>query len=155
MNVLTVFYDADCGICSAFRRWMGKEPAHVALRFLPYDSAEAARLCPDLLARGGDREIIVMADDGRLWQGAEAWVTCLWALRRWRGWARRLASPALLPLAARICRLVSTNRLTFSRLLNLHGDHELARAVTGMEDGCPEGRCTFERAKEAARKERT
>jgi len=153
MKSLTVFYDADCGICTSFRRWIAQEPAHVGLRFLPYNSREAAQLCPDLAKLGADREIIVMADDGRLWQGAGAWVTCLWALRRWRGWSRRLASPALLPLAARVCRLISTNRLTLARLLHLRSERELAGVVTSMGAPCPDHRCAFSGAKRTARKE--
>ena len=80
MKKLTVFYDANCGVCASFRHWIGREPAFLAIEFLPYDSRQAAELCPGLLERGADKKIIVMADDGRLWQGAEAWVLCLWAL---------------------------------------------------------------------------
>ena len=151
MRTLTVFYDADCGVCTRFRRWMVKEPAYVELIFLPYDSRRALELVPSLPERGADREIVVMADDGRLWQGAGAWVTCLWTLRRWRKWARRLASPALLPLAAKVCGLVSANRLSLSRLLHLESDREVVGAVERMEVDCTDDRCRFERAKSLAR----
>ncbi len=46
-----------------------------------------------------DQEIVVMANTGEVWQGAGAWVMCLWATRSYRGLAERLASPHLLPLA--------------------------------------------------------
>ncbi|MFP6877906.1 MAG: DUF393 domain-containing protein [Roseibacillus sp.] len=155
MKMLTVFYDADCGICTGFRRWMMKEPAHLAIEFLPYTSRKAGELCPGLLQRGAEREIIVMADDGRLWQGAEAWVTCLWALRRWRGWSKRLANPALLPVAEKLCKRISTNRLTLSRLLHLRSDREIAGAVNKMAAvACPHRTSALERAKLAVRKEK-
>ncbi|NNM31403.1 MAG: hypothetical protein HKO57_17960, partial [Akkermansiaceae bacterium] len=64
-----------------------------------------------------------------------AWVTCLWALTEWRDWARRLASPVLLPLAARICHLVSDNRLTISQALRLKGDAALAEEVALVAGG--------------------
>ena len=40
---------------------------------------------------------------------------CLYALKEYREWSQRLASPALLPLARRVCELVSDNRLSISR----------------------------------------
>lgn len=40
-----------------------------------------------------------MGDDGSLWQGAGAWVILLWALREYREWSLRLASPAMQQIA--------------------------------------------------------
>ena len=154
MKKLTVFYDANCGVCTSFRRWVNGEPAYLVLEFLPYNCRRASEICPDLLKRGADREVIVMADDGRLWQGAEAWVTCLWALRRWRGWSKRLAKAVLLPFAEKLCKLVSSNRLTLSRLLHLRSDRELVGAVNTMVLDCPQGSCAMNRAKLRTRKER-
>lgn len=153
MNRLYVFYDAECGLCARMRRWMEGERAHLEMQFVPYDSEQARALCPDLLERGGDREIVVMADDGRLWQGGDAWVTCLWALRRWRRWSRRLAKPPLRPLAGRICALISSQRLTLSQLLRLRSERDLM-ALTEAVGGpsCDGGRCSMARAKELARK---
>jgi predicted DCC family thiol-disulfide oxidoreductase YuxK len=153
MKKLTVFYDPNCGVCSSFRDWMGREPAFVAIEFLPYDSRQAAELCPGLLERGADKKIIVMADDGRLWQGAEGWVLCLWALRRWRGWSKRLAKPLLLPIAEKVCGLISSNRLALSRLLHLKGDREIASAVEQMGESGVTGSWALDRAKLAVRKE--
>ena len=151
MKKLTVFYDANCGVCASFRHWIGREPAFLAIEFLPYDGRQAAELCPGLLERGADKKIIVMADDGRLWQGAEAWVLCLWALRRWRGWSKQLARPLLLPIAEKVCGLISSNRLTLSRLLHLKGDRAVASAVEQMGERCVSGSCAFDRGKLAAR----
>ena len=135
MKALTVFYDSNCGICSRLRRWLATEPAHVHLELLPYDCQEAERRCPGLRARGADHELIVMSDDGRLWQGAEAWVTCLWALKRWRKWSLRLAKPALLPLARQMCHLISSNRLTLSKLAGVKGDAVLAQEILDADPG--------------------
>ena len=141
MEKLTIFYDGECGICAKFRRWMSSERSYVALEFLPFQSSEAQERCPDLLERGAKRELIVMADDGRLWQGAEAWVTCLWALRRWRGWSKRLSSPVLLPVAAQACKLISANRLSLSRLLRLRSDREIVDVVAPLSLECPDDAC--------------
>jgi hypothetical protein len=43
---------------------------------------------------------------------------CLYALRDYREWSQRLAHPALLPWARRVCELLSENRLQMSRWLD-------------------------------------
>lgn len=139
MNTLIIFYDARCGLCSRFRRWMEAQPAWVRLLFVPYDSEEARRLCPGIESLRADEEIVVMADDGRLWQGAAAWVTCLWALRDYREWSVRLARPALQGIARRMVHWISENRIGLSRLLRLQSDDAIRGAAEGV--GCESGTC--------------
>jgi len=141
MNTLTIFYDARCGLCSRFRRWMLEQAAYVRLQFLPYDSPQALRLCPDLPRMRADQEIVVMGDDGSLWQGSGAWVTCLWALYEYREWSLRLASPALQPIARKVVHWISTNRITLSRLLRLHSDDDIKRQITDVT--CDTGACAL------------
>ena len=86
---LTVVYDAQCALCVRCRTWMESEPALVPLTFLASNSAEARRRLGALPWLG--QELIVIADDGRGWVGPAAFVTCLWALERWRSWALDLA----------------------------------------------------------------
>lgn len=144
MNTLTIFYDARCGLCSKFRAWMESQPLRVRVEFLPYDSAEALRRFPGLPAVRADREVVVLADDGRWWQGATAWVTCLWATQEYHGWADRLSSPMLLPLVRKAVHLVSENRLSISRLMGLRGDRELAADIRAMEEpACEDGSCAL------------
>lgn len=139
MTTLTVFYDAHCGLCSQFRKWMLGQAAYVRLEFLPFDSPGALARCPALPHLGADREIVVMSDDGSLWQGASAWVTCLWALREYREWSLRLASPGLLGMAKRVVCWISSHRISLSHLLRLRGDDDL-RASAG-EALCDSGAC--------------
>lgn len=140
MNTLTIFYDARCGLCLRFRRWMLDQPAYVSLEFFPYDSAHARRRCPDLPNLRADQEIVVMSDDGSLWQGAAAWVTCLWALREYREWSLRLATPGMLGIARKVVHWISSNRISLSRLMRLRGDDDLRTQVSDVvwhEGGCP------------------
>ena len=139
MHTLTIFYDAACGICTGFRRWMQEQPAYVALDFVPYDSPEALRRCPGLPDMRADEEIVVMGDEGSLWQGAAAWVMCLWALREYREWSARLASPAMMAAARRIVHWISGNRIGISRLLRLKSDRDLTTLVNPI--GCSSGAC--------------
>lgn len=142
MNTLTIFYDARCGLCSRFRAWLIAQPLRVAVEFLAYDSDEAARRFPRLRELGADREVVVMADDGRWWQGSAAWVTCLWVTRDHHVWAHRLSSPALLPFVRKAVHLISENRLGLSRLLGVSCDRDLAEALrTQPEPTCVGGAC--------------
>lgn len=140
MRALTLFYDPRCGLCRSFRQWMLGQEAHCRLEFVAYDSPLARRLLPEIVHLDADREIVVMSDDGDIWQGPGAWVVSLWVLRKWRRWAERMASPVLLPLAARICHLVSANRLTLSRLLALKADEDVAAELEATP-ACPDGGC--------------
>jgi predicted DCC family thiol-disulfide oxidoreductase YuxK len=142
MNTLTIFYDARCGLCSRFRRWMLDQPAYVRLDFMPYDSEQASKRCPELSKLRADQEIVVMGDDGSLWQGAGAWVTCLWALREYREWSLRLASPGMQQIARRVVHWISSNRISLSHLLRLRSDDALRAQIT--ETACDNGVCSVQ-----------
>jgi predicted DCC family thiol-disulfide oxidoreductase YuxK len=144
MKTLTIFYDPHCGLCARFRAWLEQQPARVRVEFLAYDSAEALRRFPELPAVGADREVVVLADDGRWWQGPAAWITCLWATLDYQDWAFRLASPALLPFVRKTVHLLSENRLTMSRLLRLRGDAVLAHSLSALPEAvCRDGTCAL------------
>ena len=118
---------------------MLEQAAYLRLEFLPYDSAQALQRCPDLPNLRADQEIVVMGDDGSLWQGAGAWVTCLWALREYREWSLRLASPAMQQIARRVVHWISSNRIGLSHLLRLRSDDDLKQQIT--EVACNTGTC--------------
>lgn len=141
MNTITIFYDARCGLCSRFRRWMLEQASYVRLEFLPYDSEQARKRCPELQALRADQEIVVMGDDGSLWQGAGAWVTCLWALCEYREWSLRLAGPGMQQIARRVVHWISSNRIGLSHLLRLHSDDALRSQVA--EVNCPDSSCSL------------
>ena len=132
MKCLTIFYDARCGLCARFRAWLEGQPRGVAVEFLPFDSAEAAARFPGLAGIGADRDVVVMADDGRWWQGPAAWLTCLWTTRDYRDWSFRLAAPALQPLVRKSVHLLSENRLSISRILMNRTDSQVAAAISAV-----------------------
>jgi predicted DCC family thiol-disulfide oxidoreductase YuxK len=99
------------------------------LEFLAYDSAEAERRLPAIRHLHADQEILVMADTGEVWQGAGAWVLCLWALREYRGWSARLASPSMQLVARKVVHWISQNRIGMSRLAGFKSDAELSDAA--------------------------
>lgn len=142
MQTLIIFYDPECGLCANFKRWLLTQPSYPTLRFIPFQSDEARAHLPIIDNLNAEKEIVVMADDGRWWQGAPAWLTCLWALKHYREWSFRLATPLLLPTVEKFCHLLSANRLQASQLLHLkperlYGMVEELAAPCDSQRGCP------------------
>lgn len=119
ITTLYAFYDGECGLCYACRRWLSTQAQLVSVRFLRYQSEEALRLCPCLPDLHPEREIVVMADTGEIYQGDSAWITLLWATAAWRSAAVDLSSPGLRGMARRVVEAISENRLTLSRWLGM------------------------------------
>lgn len=142
MKRLYIVYDSQCEFCRRCRIWLGRQPSYVPLVFLPFQSPEAECRFPGLKELRPEKEIVVISDAGEVWQGGPAWVICLWALREYREWSQRLAHPALLPLARRLCEAVSANRYTLSKWLHRrdHDPAELARVLATL----PEEKCAHE-----------
>ncbi len=141
MKTLTIFYDPSCGLCVKFRSWLKAQPKQVAVEFLPFDSAAARERFHGLLELGAERDVVVLADDGRWWQGSAAWLTCLWTTIQYRDWSFRLAAPVFQPLVRKAVHLLSENRLTLSRLMRLQQDTELVTAIQSLPAAGCENLC--------------
>jgi len=124
MQYLTVVYDDQCGLCKRLGGWLTALPKWIGIRLLP--SHAAARLFPALADRIVQDELVVVSDDGRVYLGDHAWLMCFYALKDYRSWAKRLAKPALLPLARSAFAILSANRRRISSWLQLKSDEELA-----------------------------
>jgi predicted DCC family thiol-disulfide oxidoreductase YuxK len=133
MKALTVLYDAQCGFCVKCRWWLAGQPKFVAMDFLPAGGPEAARLFPELVGPGQAEELTVVSDEGGVYQGARAWLVCLWALRDYREWSLRLATPGLLPLARAAFALVSASRKKISSWLHLATEAEILAELRPAE----------------------
>jgi len=119
MTALYAFYDGECGLCSAGRNWLSNQPQLVPVHFLPYQSEEARRLCPELPELHPEREIVVLSDTGEIYQGDGAWITLLWATLHWRSIAIDLSKPGLRGLARKVIEAISENRFTLSKWLGM------------------------------------
>lgn len=114
---LTVLYDAHCGLCARTRVWLESKAAFVPLEFLAAGSPAARERFAELDVAATLKELHVVADDGRTWSGARAWVMCLWALRETRELALALSTPARIALAQRLVARLSERRYTLSEIL--------------------------------------
>lgn len=128
MQSLTILYDARCNLCAQVKAWLEVQPSYLELIFLPAGSPEARHRFPQLDHASTLAEMTVVSDTGAVYTEGNAWVICLWALRNYRAWALRLATPELLPLARHLAIWVAQNRFRFgSRSL----DSLLATEVGG------------------------
>ena len=97
MKTLYVLYDDDCALCRRCRRWLSAQPAFLELRFLPLGAAETECRVPGIAQYRPSEQLLVISDEGAVYQGSHAWIMCLYALREYREWSQRLAGPLLLP----------------------------------------------------------
>ncbi len=102
---LTVFFDGDCGLCRRVAGWLDRQPQYVPLHCVAAQRA-SDQGCP-LSVEALLEQVTVTASDGAVYRGTNAWLVCLWALRRYRPWSLRLASDALRPWAERIFAVVA------------------------------------------------
>jgi len=145
MKRLYVLFDEECALCQGCRRWLMRQRAFIELCFIPLQSPEMARRFPGLAEWDQldlREKLVVVSDEGAVYQGQYAWIMCLYALREYREWAQRLAHPALLPFARRVCETVSRNRLAISRFLK-EPIGELSEKLTALHPASchTSGRC--------------
>ena len=141
MQTLYVLFDARCVLCRQCRRWLERQPCYLELRFLPLGSEEVACRFPGIEQFHPREQLVVVTDEGAVYQGSHAWIMCLYALKEYREWSQRLANPALLPLARRVCELVSDNRLSISRWFRRMDDTQLNDALAAHRLGPCEEEC--------------
>lgn len=110
MRALTVLYDSDCGLCQRVRDWLEDQPKYVEMEFVAAGSMTARARFPRLDPEETLREVTVVGDGGEVYQGAKAWLICLWALRRYRLLALDWSTPERMALAKRFVAWVSRNR---------------------------------------------
>ena len=65
-----VFYDAECPVCNAFRRWLKRRDGHDRLRMLPNDAANVRQHAPGLDPATAERMLVTVFPDSRMWKGA-------------------------------------------------------------------------------------
>lgn len=97
---LTVYFDGECSFCCRVARWLDAQPKLVPLGCVAAQSG-AARGCSLSLAEMLEK-VTVTASDGALYRGTDAWIIVLWALRRYRRWSLRFATPRWRPAAERL-----------------------------------------------------
>lgn len=139
MRRLFIFYDPGCGLCRQIAIWLAGQPKFIPLQLTP--AVRLKEFYPALAARYGSDELLVVSDEGAVYAGNRAWLMCLYALRRYRSWARRLSQPALLPLARSAFAVLSNNRRRISKWLELMTDADLRAQLERVNPPRCHGNC--------------
>jgi predicted DCC family thiol-disulfide oxidoreductase YuxK len=129
---IEVFYDGRCGMCCTFHEWINQQPRAFAIDFIPYQAERAEQVFPGIGTLDPAREMIVRTDQGEIFRGAEAWVMCLFSCANHQVAARRLASPHLLPVAIRACRVLAANRHALSKVFFRKKDQAVRQTLHEM-----------------------
>jgi predicted DCC family thiol-disulfide oxidoreductase YuxK len=93
MKYLTVLYDENCGFCRRAAKWLRNQRQIVWLEFVGANSWAAHQRFPELDHEETLRKITVIADNGDVYTGDDAWLVCLWALAAWRPTAVAMSKP--------------------------------------------------------------
>jgi len=117
---LTVLYDERCAFCLRCRDWLATQPCLVEVDLLASGSEEAHERFGEVEWLG--QELVVVDDDGDVWSGPAAFLMCLWATVRYRGWAYRFAQPGWSGHAERFFIEVSKRRDRWGAWLGREGD---------------------------------
>jgi predicted DCC family thiol-disulfide oxidoreductase YuxK len=146
MKQMYVLYDGACGVCCRAVSRLANEPAYVRLSFAPAGSILAQTRFAEALAGETERQVVVVADTGEVYRGTSAWIMVLWALKRWRPLAMRLATPMWRPLAERAIDFIGRNRQRMSEFLGCGPAVEVMAGVLGdvrpgEMGGCADGAC--------------
>lgn len=130
---IEVFYDGRCAMCRTFIGWLVKQERACELVCLDYASDEALGVFPEIRDYDPDREIVVRMDLREVYVGGEGWVCCLWGCSKYRDLAEKMNSRVLLPVAKKVCYLVSKNRFVMSKLFFGKKNEEIAAELEQEE----------------------
>ena len=121
MKKLYILYDPTCGFCCKCSQWMKNQESYFDLEMIPAGSKKSIELFPKLDSHETKMDLTVVNDEGGVYQGAHAWIICLYALVEYRDWSYRLNSPSLWPLAKKAFEVLSQNRTNLSDFLGIGG----------------------------------
>ncbi len=137
---IEVFYDGRCGMCCSFHEWINRQPRAYQIDFIPYQSPNAESIFPGIGTLDPAREMIVRTWQNEIYRGAEAWVLCLYSCANHQTAAKKLATPRLLSVAIRACRVLAANRHSLSKVFFRRKDKEVGETLHHIQT--PE--CTSE-----------
>lgn len=127
IKYLEIYYDGECGICRHGMRWLARRQQGDVLQQLAYTSAEAVRRFPHLAEYKPWNQLVVRDDRGQVYIGAESWVMCLAATKRYHIVARFLSLAWVMKGLNCFVRVVSSQRYRLSRFTCVSGSCGIKR----------------------------
>ncbi|MEM7391025.1 MAG: DCC1-like thiol-disulfide oxidoreductase family protein [Verrucomicrobiota bacterium] len=133
LHRLYVFYDAECALCRRCRKWLEVQATYIPLHLVAFQSDLGPKLFPDMASFHPAEQLLVIGDNGDVYQGSGAWIMCLYALKEFRGLSLKLAQPGWRHLAKKLVSQVSVNRASLSKFFR---DHQLSPGVCDAGGSC-------------------
>lgn len=113
-----LIYDGDCGFCRASVRWVLRRDRQDRIRADPFQDEQALRETGVARERA-ERAAVLVAPDGRSWDGADAAAVTLQLLPGWGALGRFLAAPGIRALARLVYRWIADHRPLVTRLTGI------------------------------------
>jgi predicted DCC family thiol-disulfide oxidoreductase YuxK len=130
MKKLTVLYDGECGLCGRARAHFLKEVTYLELEFLDLHDPSVETRFPGIHRLEPEKQLVVIADSGEIYWGADAWIMVLYATRKYRALSLRLGSNAAMKSMAReFCEFVSGNRKGLSQVMGIEPERKIENAA--------------------------
>ncbi|MBM4124809.1 MAG: DUF393 domain-containing protein [Nitrospira sp.] len=110
---LVLIYDGECRLCVTAKQGLERldcERQGHQVRFVPYQSEEAARCLGADYQPGRPDVAFLIEQDGRISRGLDAFLPLLPSLRGGRFWLVLLNVPLMRPLAYLVYRLIARYR---------------------------------------------
>jgi len=136
---ITVLYDSECAFCCRSRSWILAQVHRINIYFIPINSEQVKSKFPELSANHLN-ELVVIADNGKVYYKEKAFVMCLYSLSEYYEWSFKLAEPVFLPLVRNAYLLLSNYRNIFSPTKVSKDDKYLQEMLESYEQG---ERCDF------------
>jgi predicted DCC family thiol-disulfide oxidoreductase YuxK len=124
-----LLYDDHCGLCAHLKRWLMMQSTQIPLTLVPWHSSAARRMFPNIVTGAEPTELIVISSQGEVWRNEKAWLMVFHSLDGYANLAKRIATPALLPLVRQLFILVSHKRKAVSTLFGLGSEVQVAKAL--------------------------
>jgi len=120
-HTVWVIYDGGCGICQALKDRAQRLDRHGCLQFTAYQTADLARIAPDISPELARQALYTVRSNGRQDRGARA---VFQAMRCLPGIWGMMGTIGVFPPVSLVCeplyRLVARYRHTLSRWLRLN-----------------------------------
>jgi predicted DCC family thiol-disulfide oxidoreductase YuxK len=88
--MIFVFFDSECAVCNAFRRWVEAHASEKFITFVGNHTAEAFELLPQVTAHEMTRTLHFLSAGGRHRKGAHAALSTIAVTDGWLGLAAKL-----------------------------------------------------------------
>lgn len=105
-----LIYDGDCRLCVTAKNGLEQAGDRAGLRFVPYQSEEAARRLAGEYKPGRPEVAFLVEGDGRVCRGLDAFLPLLPGLRGGRLGLALMKTPFFRPLAQWLYRLIARHR---------------------------------------------